>query len=42
VTRWVCAKIAQNVARTMFCQEYCKTLTLEKSGPGIWASSVIF
>jgi hypothetical protein len=41
VTRWVCEKIAQNVAQPNFCQNQCTTFTVGKSGPKIRATSVI-
>jgi hypothetical protein len=33
VTEGLCEKIAQNVAQPHFCQNECKTLTVENSGP---------
>jgi hypothetical protein len=47
VTRCVCGKNAQNVATSIFCQNYyliCTytTLTVEKSSTILWTTSVIF
>jgi hypothetical protein len=33
VTRWVCEKVAQNIAQPLFCLNYCKTVTVEKVAP---------
>jgi hypothetical protein len=42
VTRWVWEKIAQNVAQAIICQnKYLHNSAVEKSGPKIWATSVI-
>jgi hypothetical protein len=33
VTRWVCEKVAENIAQTVYCLNYFITLTVEKSSP---------
>jgi hypothetical protein len=38
--RWVCGKIAQNVAQHTFCQNWCITWIGEKTYPKMWATCV--
>jgi hypothetical protein len=40
-SRWVCEKVAQNIAQPILCQNYFRILIVEKSGPKMWAISVI-
>jgi hypothetical protein len=42
VTRWVCDKIAQNVAQPIFCKHLYINLNVLKSSPIFLATSVIF
>jgi hypothetical protein len=42
VTRWVCEKIAQNVAQPSLCMILCLNLSLESSISNISDTSVIF
>jgi hypothetical protein len=42
VTRWVCEKVAQNVAKPICCPNKYKTGTLGKSSPKICVRSVVF
>jgi hypothetical protein len=39
--RWVCKKIAQNVAQAIFCQNTSISLTVEKSSPKMWPTFYI-
>jgi hypothetical protein len=42
VTGWVCEKIAQNAAQTIFCHNKNIASTMEKVAQTFWATIVIF
>jgi hypothetical protein len=42
VTRCVCEKVAQNVAQSIFWENYYQGFTVEKVAQLFWATSVIF
>jgi hypothetical protein len=42
VTRWVCEKLAQNVAKHIFAKTFMHNVCHGKSGPKIWDISAIF
>jgi hypothetical protein len=42
VTRFVCEKVAQNVAQLVFCRNYYTTFTVLMSSLKIWATSLIY
>jgi hypothetical protein len=42
VTRWVCEKIAQNLARPIFCQNYYTVIAGVRSSSKLWATFAIF